>query len=250
MNVFSSQDALILREVKYKEADRILTLYTSQFGLIAAKAAGALRKNSKLGASTQMLTYSDVTLVYRDGKYSVSEASIIEPFNGLREDFESYSLACYFADCVETLAQEDVPDKAIMQLILNTLYALSNKLYEPVKIKASFELRLMCLLGYRPELSRCSVCGNNNPQSPTFGYESGYLCCRECRNADIGVTDYLCSESLKAMRYILSCSPKSLFSFDIEEDSLKRLSVACEDYLVSQSERRFSTLDYWKKIKL
>ena len=250
MSVFDSQNVLVLREVKYKEADRILTLYSSKLGKITAKASGALRKNSKLSASTQMLTYSDAVLLNRDGKYAVTEASIIEPFSGLREDFESYALGCYFADCVDSLCPEGIEDFDILQLILNSLYALSNKIDSPLKIKAAFELRLISLLGYKPDLDHCLVCKRKDVVSPTLGYETGYICCRECRNAEIGVTDYLCDESLNAMRHIVSCSPKSLLSFRAEDESLKRLSTACEDFFISHAERRFGTLDYWKKIKI
>ena len=248
INGHFSQSALVLREAKYKEADRIITLYSSEEGKITAKAQGALRKNSKFSAATQMLTYSDITLFGNKGKYSVTEASIKEEFKGLRENFENYALACYFTDCIENFAEEDVADKGIMQLILNSLYALSNNLYNPLLIKAAFELRLMCLAGYTPDLNSCSVCGKENPDSPTFGYETGHICCRKCRNAEIGLTDYLCSKSLLAMKYIISCPPKSLFSFDVDEESLKRLSIACEDFLIFNAGHKFSTLDYWKHL--
>ena len=52
--MFETTKALVLREVKYKEADRILTLFTADNGKITAKARGALRKSSKTGAATQL----------------------------------------------------------------------------------------------------------------------------------------------------------------------------------------------------
>ena len=60
--MFKTVNALVLREVRYKEADRILTLLTDTDGKITVKARGALRKSSKTAAATQQLTYSEMTL--------------------------------------------------------------------------------------------------------------------------------------------------------------------------------------------
>lgn len=153
--MYKKTNALILREVRYKEADRILTMMTQTEGKMGAKAPGALRKGSKLGAGTQSLCYSEVTLYEYKGKWSVKEAVTLEEFQGLRLDLARLSLAVYFAECVETLAQEGVPDGEMLQLILNSLYALSRDLCDPVKIKCAFEVRLMTIAGFRPVLEYC-----------------------------------------------------------------------------------------------
>ena len=247
---YSTVDALILRETRYKESDRILTLFTPERGIITAKARGALRKNSKLSAATQFLTYSELTLFDRLGLLEVREAVIREPFDGLRKDFEKYALGCYFAQCVEGLLPEGEADTAILQLVLNSLYALSHSLYESLAIKAAFEIRLMCLLGYTPDLTACVVCGREDPASPVFGLQTGHICCRNCQNASTGTGASLDEASLEAMRYIVSAPAKQLFSFRLERDALKRLNDCSERYLTEQAGRRFDTLDYWKKIRL
>lgn len=247
--MFNTTNALVLREVRYKEADRILTLFTSTDGKITAKARGALRKNSKTAAATQQLTYSEMTLFGNKGRWAVNEASLKEPFAGLRTDIADFSLGSYFAECLDALSVEDQPDPAMLQLGLNSLYALSNKLHDASKIKAVFEMRLMCLAGYEPDLSACAVCGETEPEEPVLGLENGCICCRRCRNAKVGNTEYLDTDSLAALRYIMSAPPKQIFSFDLEGEPLKRLSAAAEKYLLAHTDRSFGTLDYWKKIK-
>ena len=246
---FLTTDALVLREVHYKEADRILTLFTADRGLITAKARAALRKNSKLSAATQQLTLSDMTLFENKGKCTVQEATVKEPFEGLRRNFEDFALGCYFAECMEALVQENEPDPLSLQLILNALYALSHELCETLVIKAVFELRLMMLMGYTPELSACSICGKTHPENPILGIQSGHICCRTCRNAEFGSAVYLDDASLEAMRFVLSASPKQIFSFRLEKSALQRLNDASELYLITQLGRRFNTLEYWKKLK-
>ena len=51
------------------------------------------------------------------------------------------------------------------------------------------------------------------------------------------------------MRYIVSAPAKQLFSFRLSDGALNRLSAAAEQYLLTQTERRFGTLDYWKSVK-
>lgn len=248
--MFNTTKALVLREVRYKEADRILTLFTDREGKLTAKARGALRKGSKTAAATQQLTYSEMTLFFNRGKYTVNESVIIEPFAGLREDIGDFALGCYFAECLEAISVEDQPDPELLQLGLNSLYALSRKLYRPEHIKAAFELRLMAIAGYRPEMSACASCGCEDPDEPLLSVDKGVILCRSCAPYSNKDMAELCPASLEALRYILSANPKQLFSFSLEDEALKRLSHAAEAYLLKQTERRFSTLDYWKSVKL
>ena len=246
--MFNTTNALVLREVKYKEADRILTLLTDKEGKITVKARGAYRKNSKISAATQQLTYSEMTLFGNRGRWTVNEASVKEAFSGLRTDMERLSLGSYFAECVDAFSMEEQPEPALLQLALNSLYALSRGLYPPEHIKAAFELRLMCICGYTPELSICAGCGCEEPEQPVLSIDSGAVYCRRCSYGS-GDTAALCDSSLAALRYICSAPPKQLFSFSLSDEALKRISGASERYLLRHAERSFYTLDYWKNIR-
>ena len=174
--MFKTVNALVLREVRYKEADRILTLLTDTDGKLTVKARGALRKSSRTAAATQQLTFSEMTLFSNRGKYTVNEAQVKEGFEGLRGDMEKLALAAYFAECMEALSVEDQPEPALLQLGLNCLYALSRDLHPQEKIKAAFETRLMCLAGYAPELGACPVCGRE-PGGPAPNPDHGRARC-------------------------------------------------------------------------
>ena len=96
--MFKTTRGLVLREVRYKEADRILTVLTEDIGKMTVKARGALRKGSKIAAATQFLVFSELTMLERNGFWTVSEGSTIEEFKGLRGDITALSLASYFAE--------------------------------------------------------------------------------------------------------------------------------------------------------
>ena len=136
-----------------------------------------------------------------------------------------------------------------MQLILNCLFALSNDLYPQAHIKAAFELRLMALAGYEPNLVSCCVCGKSEPEEPRFSPRNGIICCKACNDAALQANYPLCTDSLQAMRYIVYSPARKMLAFSLGEGALERVSKAAEAYLLTQTERKFSTLDYWRQIK-
>ena len=243
--MYKTVKALVLRQVRYKEADRILSLFTDSDGKMTAKARGALRKSSRSAAATQQLVYAEMNLFGNRGRWTVNEAALIEDFKGLTEDIESYALGCYVAECLDAFSIEEQPDAALLQLGLNTLYALSRRLYPPEHIKAAFEMRLMCLSGYEPELAACPECGCTEPERPVLNMEKGSISCKSCCGGGLP----LCPASLQALRYIASAPAKQLFSFRLEGESAKLLYRACELYLLRNAERGFQTLDYWKSLR-
>ena len=247
--MFQNTKALVLREVRYKESDRILTLLSDTGGKMTVKARGALRKGSRMSAATQQLCYADMTLFFNRGKWTVNEAAVIEDFAGLQKELSAFALGSYFAECIDAIAVEDQPDTALLQLGLNSLFALSREMYDRERIKAAFELRLMALAGYTPDLSCCCVCGKTEPERPYLSLARGRICCGECRDGSFDAPVRLGGDSLDAMRYILSAPAKKLFSFSADKDTLRELSNAAENYLLRQTERQFASLTYWKSIK-
>lgn len=247
--MFNTTKGLILREVKYKEADRILTVLTEDMGKITVKARGALRKSSKLSAATQSLVLSELTLFENKGKRSVNEAVTLEEFKGLRNDIAALALASYIAECAEAFATEEQPETELLRLALNCLYALSRAMYPQEHIKAAFELRLMGISGYEPELYHCSACGAEISDAAFFVPSQGSVLCQDCVDRIALPKQRLSNAALSAMRYIISAEPKKLLSFSLPQSAEKELYKTAEDYLLTQSERRFATLDYWKKVK-
>ena len=122
---------LVLREAKYKESDKILTILTETDGKISAKARGVQRTRSKIAAASQLLSFSDFTFFGSRGKWTINEAESLEQFRALRGDIELLALGSYIAELLEAVANENVPEPEILQLGLNALYALSNRLCPP-----------------------------------------------------------------------------------------------------------------------
>lgn len=248
--MYINTTGLVLRETAYKDSSKILTVLTSTEGKLTVSARGALRHGSKVAAATQLLAYSDLTLSRTKDRWTLTEAQSIELFNGLSDELALLSLGSYFAELLEAVSDEDIPNPEILSLGLNALYMLSEGKKNPLLVKAAFELRLMCLSGFEPALYDCYLCGETDVTSPKLDIRGGTLRCGTCRpsNDDPAVT--LSPGALDAMRYIVDSDAKKIFSFTLNDDALQLLSRACEAYTLAHLDRRFSTLDYYKKIRI
>lgn len=246
--MYLTTQGLVLRSTAYNDTDALLTVLTHDQGKLTVKARGLRRKNSPLTAPCQLLAYSEFTLFEYRGMYTINEARSIELFHGLRKELNKLSLATYFGQAADVIAQEDMPNPELLSLVLNCLYGLSKLSVSEKKIKAVFELRLACLAGYEPDLHGCHICGN--PYPDRFDISYGHPECCGCKQGENhGIRMPVTAGVLDSMRYICRCVPKKLLSFSIEEETAQNLSYVTESYLSTQLERGFSTLDFYKSLE-
>lgn len=240
---------IVLREVNYKESDKILTVLTRDGGKLTVNARGCRRKNSPIAAPSQLLCYSELTLYEYQSRWSLKEGEILREWRGVRGDLDQLSLATWFAELTEALTAEDVPAPELLRLLLNSLYAL-DELQKPLKlVKAAFELKMMALAGYEPMLMCCAVCGGEVSE-PRFHLSQGALHCPHCREKlGPGISMPLDAPALAAMRHVLYGEEKKLFSFRIPESSLNKMSAVTEAYVLTQLERGFRSLDFYKQMQ-
>jgi len=239
--------ALILREVPYKESDRMLTLLTQERGQMSASARGSRKKSSPIAAGTQLLCWSELVLYEYRGRWSVKEAAVERQFRGMRADLERFSLGCYFAEVVQALSLEDLPTPDLLSLVLNSLHVLDKKPDLPLPlVKTAFEWRCMCAAGYEPQVGCCALCGRPDPEQPQFHPLEGILHCNTCRPE--GDSMALSPAALAALRRIVRGDPKRLFSFQLDEASLRQLGEISERYMLLQLDRGFGTLDFYKQV--
>ena len=273
--MYINTTGLVLRETAYKDSSKILTILTGGEGKLTVSARGALRKNSKLTATTQLLAFSEMTLYCARDRWTLTEARSVEQFIGLREDIALLALGAYFAELTEAVADEDSPNPGLLTLCLNALFALSEKIKTPEYVKPAFELRLMAISGFSPLIGHCAMCGREQPNSALLDFDGGTIVCSDCRPMqgeshpygerrastgsgaggavhETGATggSVLGKGALNAARYIINCDPKKLFSFTLGAAALRELSAAAEGYLLAHLERNFRTLDYYKGITL
>ena len=247
--MYHALHGLVLREVKFKEADKMLTVLTQEEGKISVRARGALRKSCRFAAASQQLVYSEMTVFENRGRFTLEEASVIEDFSALRENIVSFALGVYFAELMEVLSDEDSPDPEMLRLGLNSLFALSRQMYPTRLIKAAFELRAMCIAGYAPPLDGCSDCGRTDMPFGLLNMAEGTLLCPECAAETGTAGERVDADILAAMRHITGADLKRIFSFALrEEQTAVQLGRLTERYTLLLLDRGFGALDYYKKL--
>lgn len=239
-------DGLIIREQQTGEDDRLVTLLTRDHGVIRAFVRGAKRIKSRSQSATQLFAYGSYSVYRGRDAYSVNEAQPKEIFFDLRNDIESLALAQYFCELAGELAPVEDDADEYLRLILNALHMLMNKKRPQAQLKAVVELRLLCLSGYMPDLVACGDCGEEYDGDFLFSPVEGLIFCEKCRHKHSGIM--LPSGVLRAMRHICYSEDEKLFSFTLGEESMKMLGEVTERFLLTQTSKKFKTLDFYKVI--
>jgi DNA repair protein RecO (recombination protein O) len=241
-----TKDGLVIWQNRAGEADRVITLLTAD-GLVTAYARNSLLPRNKLTTPTAMLSYSNFELFPGKNMYTVDDASINRRFVRLFSDVAGNALAMYFCETLKFLAPEDDDASEFLSLMLNTLYALNEGRWSHAHIKSVFELKLVSLAGYMPDMDSCRLCETMDAVGFRFESLHGTYICDECAYAS-GLGINAPPSVLLAMRYILEESTARAFSFDIGETAQSSLSAITEQYIITNLERMPQTLEFYRTI--
>lgn len=244
-------DGLIIRDLNVGEDDRIVTILSRERGVIGASARGARRVKSRLSTATRLFCYSDFTLFKGRDKYIIDDAQPLEFFLGVDKDLERLALAQYFAQVAAFLAPEEENAETYLRLMLNSLNFIKNGKRPPVQIKSVFELRILTMAGYMPDIVACRNCGSYEADIMNLDPITGTLLCDDCagQGGTMQNSIQLSKGALAAMRHIVYSDFEKLFAFTLPGAAMKELSAASQAYLHSQIERSFPTLDFYNSIK-
>lgn len=242
-------EALIIREMNVGESDRLVTLLTREYGVIKAFAAGAKNIKSKKAAATGLLSYSSLTILNKNGTYRIYEATPIKIFFGAGSDIMRLSLAQYFCELSLVLAPIDSGED-FLRVILNSLHFLTDESKNPTLIKAITELRIAAMTGYMPDLVACQGCGQFESDIMYYRVADGHILCNKCVG-EAGTVGLIKIDRtiLSAMRHIVYSALENMYNFTIPEAAANRLSELTSKYILTQTEHRFNTLDFYNSIK-
>ena len=240
-----SVTGLVIREKRVSEADRLVWILTDEVGVIKAFVPNALKINSKFLSATQLLSYSKLYIKpTKDETFRISDAKPINVFFGLRKDVRALALCGYMCELASTLAPKDEEAHEFLGVALNSAHLLSENIADFRLIKAVFELKFCCLAGYMPDISGCVICGETESDSFTFNCNDGIIYCGECDGGGRKISKSV----LMAMRHIVESDRKRAFAFSLGDQSLDSLCAVCEEFVISQTERHYKTLDFYKEL--
>lgn len=177
--VYKTQ-AIVLRQRKLGEADKIVTLYSQHHGKIDAVAKGVRRTKSRMSGHIEPLTFGSYLLAEGRELDIVTQAETVDGFPGLRNDLERMSRAIYCCELVDRLTPERSEGAPIFRLLAETLAVLDHETEIDLAVRR-FEMHLLDQLGYRPAMEACAICDKKlepvlNFWSPAAGGVVGPEC--------------------------------------------------------------------------
>lgn len=239
---------LILRQQNIGERDKLVWVLTDSHGILRAFVRGAKNIKSPKCAGTGLLSYSSLSVFEGRDSYSIDEATALEQFIGLHKDVENMSLAQYFCELCLNLCPVGQEAGEQLRLALNSLYMLSNKKRPPLQIKVCFEMRLIAMSGYMPDLVMCAECGAYEAPEMVFVPHTGKLYCASCADKHGIQGVRLPIAAITALRHTVYADFEKLFSFELKEELLEPLSLASERYVAYMTQKDYPTLQFYKSM--
>ena len=171
-------EAVVLRGIRYGEADRILHLYTPERGRVSAIAKGVRRAKSRFGGRLE--PFFRLNLVLYQGKsdlMTVTSAETIAGHPRLREHGASLDGAARACDAVSRMFGEGEPHSGVYHLLANQLALLDREPERATRANAlAFRLKLLLAAGFAPHLASCATCGEPEHLVGFSGAAGGVVC--------------------------------------------------------------------------
>ncbi|QRN83072.1 DNA repair protein RecO [Chloroflexota bacterium] len=240
--------AIILGHIEYGEADRILKVFTFQKGKITAIAKGVRRIRSRKAGHLEPFTR--VTLLLAKGRNMdiVTQAETVDNYSGLREDLQRIGYASYVVEVLDRFTYEEGQNVAIFRLLANTLKRLEAH-PNPATVVHYYELRLLDLVGFRPQLFECVDCGKPvQAVDQFFSPLAGGVACPHCGRArpeawSIGV------DTLRYFRHLQRSNWDQVAGIEIPSAIEPVLADLIQRYISYILERQLNTPHFIKEIQ-
>jgi DNA repair protein RecO (recombination protein O) len=173
-------EAIVIKKTKLGEADRILTFYTPDYGKLEAVAKGVRRPKSKMAGHLELLTYSHIRLARGRNLDTIIGSQTIDSFMPLKNDLWLTSQGLYAAELINQFTAAHLANPGLFKLFIETLGRLPQTNSPDLTLRY-FELHLLEMVGYRPQLQECVACRTElKPVINSFSPGAGGILCPDC----------------------------------------------------------------------
>jgi DNA repair protein RecO (recombination protein O) len=187
-------EAVVLRSLRFGEADRVLHLYTLERGRIGAVAKGIRKTKSRFGARLEPLSHVELMLHQGSGELqTVTGVELVGSHRAAREDSYRLGVGLVGAEAMLRLFTEQERNPRAFHALarfLELLDGLDDRSDRPAldPLVLSFQLKLLWLSGYLPHLTSCAECGRAD--GPLVGYSAraGGAVCRACADGALSLS--------------------------------------------------------------
>ncbi|MEN0660117.1 DNA repair protein RecO [Caldifermentibacillus hisashii] len=220
-------EGIVLRSIDYGETNKILTIYSREIGKFGAVAREAKKPNSRLASVSQPFTYGYFLCFTGQGLGTIQQGEIIEIFRSITNDLISTAYASYIVELLDKSTDERKNNPFLFELLYQTLKYIDEG-YEPQIIKNIFEIKMLPVLGLRPNFDCCAICGNQDGPFVFSIKEAGILC-EHCLHHDphhLKVNQ----ATIRLLRLFFHFDLNRLGTINVKESTKKELETCISAY--------------------
>jgi len=222
----TKSEAIVLRTRHFAEADCLLILLTPAEGKVRAVVKGARKPKSKLGGHLQPFTHVAIELVQGRSLSIVTGAQVLHSFLPLKEDLVRLSQASYICELADAFAPEGEENRPLFDLLLSSLRSLAEA---GEGLLRYFELRLLGLMGYGPEMRVCTCCRTPLASPGPFSRPLGGGLCPACSLKEPGALT-LSPAAFQALRYFQTAALATALRVRLEPSVIRELGQVLGGY--------------------
>jgi DNA repair protein RecO (recombination protein O) len=239
---------VVLRHLDWGEADRLLWLYSLEMGKVRALAKGVRKIRSRKAGHLEPFTRVSLLLAKGREILIITQAETLEPYLALREDLSGITYASYVVELLDRFTYEEGENRSLFQLLVDTLERLA-RLPEKDLVIRYYELRLLDLVGFRPQLFHCLGCGEEiRAQDQYFSAQEGGALCPSCGKATSGALPISMS-CLKHLRHFQRSSFPEAQKANLTPELNRELELVLQHYLTYLLERSLNTPPFLRRLR-
>ena len=241
-------EAIILRHSDWGEADRLLVMFTLDMGKLRAIAKGVRKPRSRKAGHLEPFTRVSLLLARGRDMMIVTQAETIAAHTSLREDLLLSTYASYVVELLDRFTYEEGENRALYRLLNDTLTRISSST-SPDLVVRYYEVRLLDLVGFRPQLFNCVVCGEQiRPENQYFSAELGGVLCPTCGKRTPGVRP-ISMLALKYLRHFQRSNYAEAARVSLTDSLNREMENLMQHYLTYQLERGLNTPSFLRRVR-
>jgi DNA repair protein RecO (recombination protein O) len=245
--MFQKCEGIVIRTIDYGESNKIVTIYTREWGKVGVMANGAKKPNSRLAAITQPFTYGYFLMQKSSGLGGLKQGEVILSLRGIREDIFKTAYASFVLELLDKAVENNQPNPYLFELLLQTLQYM-NKGEDLEIITNIFEMKMLNVYGIYPKLDGCAVCQNTEGKFAFSIREGGFLCHR-CLSKDPYALK-ISSATVKLLRLFYFLDMSRLGKISVKEDTKKELKKVISTFYDEYSGLNLKTKRFLNQIEL
>ncbi len=241
-------EAIVLRRKDLGEADRLLTLLTPERGKVRVMAKGIRKPASRKAGHLELFTRVKLFLAKGRDLDLITQAETISGYRPLREDLLRGAYASYVVELLDKFIPDEQESAEVYELLGHALDWLCDS-PDPALTARYYELQLLGLAGYQPQLFQCVIGGEQVvAEDQYFSFDGGGAVCAHCGEAAPRVVP-ISMNALKHLRYFQSNPYAKAIALQMRPSVHAEIDRLMTRHITHTLERQLKSVEFLKLIQ-